>query len=227
VRALLGLHADYRVILDGKTLVTRRMDIEETGYRIRSLGVVVDGKNIDQYAKKPGAEIRVHGTLPFEPLEPVAVIMMLRAARLTNGDKLELIAMDGTDLYRGTIEVVGREELRSAMGTQQAIRLLCRGDRVNHFGQKVPEKAPRQATLWVSDDNYHLPLRVEAQTAYGTGQFELTSFEPGRRPLPMPQQLLGITTQHAATPAPPAAPLPTPPPTPQPAQPIVPPPSPN
>lgn len=201
IRALLGLHADYRVLLDGTSLATRRMEIEESGYRTRTIQVTVDGRRIEQYARKPGKEIRLPGQLPSEPLEPVAVILLLRAARLAQGDRLELIAMDGTDLYQGVLEVLGREELKSSLGTQSAIKILCRGERINHLGQNLG-KPPRQATLWVSDDTYRLPLRVEAQTAYGTGQFELTNYEPARRPIPIPAKPTGITESfRAATPA--------------------------
>jgi hypothetical protein len=208
IRALLGLHADYRVILDGTSLAPRRLEIEESGYRTRTIQVTVNGRNIEQYARKPGKEIRLPGQLPSEPLEPVAVILLLRAARLAQGDRLQLIVMDGADLYQGVIEVVGREELRSAMGTQSAIKLSCRGERINHLGQSLG-KPPRQATLWVSDDTYRLPLRVEAQTAYGTGQFELTNHEPARRPIPIPAKPTGITESFrapaVATPAQPPA----------------------
>lgn len=199
IRALLGLHADYRVVLDGNTLLPRRLGIEETGYRTRTISVTVDGRKIEQYARKPGAEIRLIGSLPSEPLEPVAVILLLRAARLAVGDRLDLIAMDGTDLYQGIIEVQAREILNSAMGKNAAIRLLCRGERISQFGQKLG-KPPRQATLWVSDDVYRLPLRVEAQTAYGTGQFELTNHEPARRPIPIPPKLTGITESQGGIP---------------------------
>lgn len=217
VRALLGLHADYRVILDGTTLATRRMEIEESGYRTRTVQVTVDGRRIEQYARRPGKEIRLPGQLPSEPLEPVAVILLLRAARLAQGDRLELIAMDGTDLYQGVLEVVGREELKSAMGAQSAIKISCRGERVNHLGQNLG-KPPRQATLWVSDDTYRLPLRVEAQTAYGSGQFELTNYEPARRPIPIPARPTGISESWRAPAAPPVQqPAPTPPPQPAPA----------
>jgi hypothetical protein len=95
--------------------------------------------------------------------------------------------------------VVGREPLTTELGSYSAIRLLCRGERVDAQGRKLGRPV-RQATLWLTDDPLRLPLRVEAQTDLGTGEFVLTSYEPARRPLLLPKQLQGITEQRAAAP---------------------------
>lgn len=225
VKALTGLHDDYRLILDANTLLPRKMEITESGLNTRTVVLQLDGRRFDILARRPGAERRLNGFLPSEPLEPVAVLLLLRAARLEAGDKLELILIDGTNFYQGTIDVQRREELKSAMGTQSAIRLLCQGQRVDDKGRKMG-RPPRQATLWLSDDAYRLPLRIEAQTDYGTGEFELTSYEPARRPIPIPKRMIGVTetlksaAPPARQPAPPApAPVPAPAPAPPPAQP--------
>lgn len=227
VKAITGLHDDYKLVLDGNTLLPRRMEINESGLNVRNVVMQLDGRRFDIVAKRPGQERRLNGFLPTEPLEPVAVLLLLRAARLDPGDKLELILIDGTNFYQGAIEVLRREELKSAMGNQTAIRLLCTGQRVDAKGVKLP-RPPRQATLWLSDDAYRLPLRIEAQTDYGTGEFELTSYEPARRPIPIPKRLTGIVeTLKSHAPPPPTLPPPSPaPPPPVAPQPPAPPPSP-
>lgn len=220
-KAFTGLHDDYRLVLDAATLAPKRIDIVETGYRSRTVTVQTDGNKLDILQREPQPERRINGVLPSAPLEPVAVLLQLRGARLKEGDHLELIILDGTALYQGTIDVEGREELTTAFGTHRAIKLACRGERIDINGRKTG-RPPRTATLWLSDDPLRLPLLVTAQTDMGSGQFELTSHESGLRPVPIPKTFTGISERHAGAPRPalarpvtaPAQPAPGPAPTP-------------
>lgn len=203
IKALTGLHDDYRLILDAYTLLPRKLEIQESGFRTRTIEMQLDGQRFELYAHKPGAEVRFSGRLPSEPLEPIGVLLMLRAARLGDGDSLQLIVMDGSNFYQGTIEVQGREALTTSMGNFRTIKLHCQGERVDSHGAKIP-KPPRQATLWLSDDALRIPLRIEVHTDYGTGQFELTSFEPAQKPLPIPKRLFGVIERLRPAPNPPS-----------------------
>lgn len=195
-KAFTGLHDDYRLLLDASTYVPRRIDIVETGYRSRTVTIETDGKKLEIFQQVPAPERRVQGVLPSEPLEPVAVLLQLRGARLKEGDHLELIILDGTALYQGSIDVQGREELTTSMGTHRAIKLLCKGERIDINGRKSG-RPPRTATLWLSDDERRLPLLVVAQTDMGNGQFELMTYESGQRPLTAPRQFTGISQTPA------------------------------
>ena len=210
-KALTGLHEDYRLILDANTLLPRRMHLVESGMRNRTATIDVTDRRIDIHVVQPPLEKRWAGVLPSQPLEPLAVLLLLRAARLQNGDKLELIVMDGTAFYQGTMEVTGRQELTTAIGNRPAIRILCRGERISENGVRLG-RPPRTAMMWVSDDAARLPLRVEGETELGKAEFALTGYEPGRRPLLIPKKLLGIVERSASelAPAPPQAPPPTP-----------------
>lgn len=189
-----GLHDDYKLVLDGTTLVPRQMEIIETGYRERNLTIKLNGRKVDVTQRKGTQSRSLTGNLPTEPLEPVSVLLQLRAARLQQGDKLELILLDGSAFYQGSITVEGRESLTTAMGTHPAIKLACRGERIGETGLKLG-RPPRTATMWLTDDARRLPLLVRAQTDLGSGDFELTSYDPGRRPPTVPTKLTGIA-QH-------------------------------
>jgi hypothetical protein len=154
--------------------------------------IETDGKKLDILQRIPAPERRFQGVLPSEPLEPVAVLLQLRGARLHEGDRLDLIILDGTALYQGSIDVQGREELTTGMGTHRAIKLLCKGERIDINGRKSG-RPPRTATLWLSDDERRLPLLVVAQTDMGNGQFELMTYESGSKPLSGPRQFTGIS----------------------------------
>lgn len=195
-KALTGLHEDYRLVLDAATWLPRRMQLVESGLRTRTAIIEVTDRRVAIHVKQPGRDKEWSGVLPSQPLEPLAVLMLLRVARLRAGDKLELVVMDGTAFYQGTIEVVGREELGTTLGTRQAVKLLCRGERISETGVKIG-RPPRTATLWITDDAARLPLRVEGETELGKAEFELTGYEPGRRPLVPPKKLVGIVEQLA------------------------------
>jgi hypothetical protein len=201
-----GLHEDYRLVLDAATLLPRKMHLIESGQRSRTAIIDITDKRIDIFVKKPDAERRLSGTLPSQPLEPIAVLLLMRALRLQDGDKADLVVMDGTAFYQGTMEVLGREVTQSGLGPRAAIKILCSGVRITENGGKV-NRPVRTGLVWVSDDAARLPLRVEGETELGKAEFVLTSFEPGRRPLAMPKKLQGITERRAGV-APAAAPSP-------------------
>ena len=205
-KLLTGLHEDYRLVLDAATLLPRKMHLIESGQRSRTAIIDITDKRIDIFVKKPDAERRLSGTLPSQPLEPIAVLLLMRALRLQDGDKADLVVMDGTAFYQGTMEVLGREVTQSGLGPRAAIKILCSGVRITENGGKV-NRPVRTGLVWVSDDAARLPLRVEGETELGKAEFVLTSFEPGRRPLAMPKKLQGITERRAGV-APAAAPSP-------------------
>ena len=205
-KLITGLHEDYRLVLDAATLLPRKMHLIESGQRSRTAIIDITDKRIDIFVKKPDAERRLSGTLPSQPLEPIAVLLLMRALRLQDGDKADLVVMDGTAFYQGTMEVLGREVTQSGLGPRAAIKILCSGVRITENGGKV-NRPVRTGLVWVSDDAARLPLRVEGETELGKAEFVLTSFEPGRRPLAMPKKLQGITERRAGV-APAAAPSP-------------------
>lgn len=210
-KLLTGLHEDYRLVLDAATLLPRKMHLIESGQRSRTAIIDITDKRIDIFVKKPDAERRLSGTLPTQPLEPIAVLLLMRALRLQDGDKVDLVVMDGTAFYQGTMEVLGREVTQSGLGPRAAIKILCSGVRITENGGKV-NRPVRTGLVWISDDAARLPLRVEGETELGKAEFVLTSFEPGRRPLAMPKKLQGITERRAgAAPAAPPGPVAPPP----------------
>ena len=125
---------------------------------------------------------RVKGQLTLiteRAVPPMAAFQQFLAAlRLQDGDKVDLVVMDGTAFYQGTMEVLGREVTQSGLGPRAAIKILCSGVRITENGGKV-NRPVRTGLVWVSDDAARLPLRVEGETELGKAEFVLTSFEPG------------------------------------------------
>lgn len=194
-KAISGLHEHYRLVLDGATLLPRSIHLEESGWRVRTAKITLDGKSVDLDIKRPQGDHRAKVSMPTEPLDPLAALLLLRAMRLHDGDKLDLVVLDGSAFYQGTMEVVAHEELATPSGPQKAIKIQCRGERIANGGQKVG-RPPRFGMVWVSDDAARIPLRIEGETELGKAEFVLTSFEPGRKPLPMPKKIVGINERR-------------------------------
>lgn len=201
-KALTSWHQDYKVTLDAATLLPRLVSLHETGKRQRDVNFVIEGRTVDMDVRRPDQAWRARAEMPYEPLEPVAVLLLMRAARLRDGDRLALVTAGGSALYSGTMQVAGREEVILPTGTKRAIKILCRGIRVNEKGVEVGRN-PWLGTLWVSDDRARLPLRIAVDTEIGAVEFTLTSHE-GVSP-PLPKTLRGLL-ENPPLPAPPVAP---------------------
>lgn len=195
-KAISGLHEQYRLVLDSSTLLPRSIHLEESGWRVRTANITLDGKSVDLDITRPQGQHRAKVSMPSEPLDPLAALLLLRAMRLHDGDKLDLVVLDGSAFYQGTMEVITHEELTMPSGPQKAIKILCRGERIANGGAKVG-KPPRFGTVWVSDDAARIPLRIEGETELGKAEFVLTSFEPGRKPLPIPKKVVGVTERRS------------------------------
>lgn len=203
-KALTSWHQDYKVTLDAATLLPRLVSLHETGKRQRDVNFVIEGRTVDMDVRRPDQAWRARAEMPYEPLEPVAVLLLMRAARLRDGDRLALVTAGGSALYAGTMQVVGREEAILPTGPKRAIKILCRGIRVNEKGVEVG-RSPWLGTLWVSDDRARLPLRIAVDSEIGAIEFTLTSHE-GVSP-PLPKTLRGLLENPPPL-APPAAPKP-------------------
>ncbi len=191
-RLFTHMRDDYSLVLDADTLLPTSIQVEESGYRTRLVRTALSGKHIDIRVIKPQGEQRFVGDLPGEPHDPVTALMILRQARLRDGDRMELWLLDGSALYRGDIQVAGHESLDTVEGRRPAVRLLCSGVAIRPTG-KVIGDPPRKAVMWLSDDAARLPLRIDGDTDLGTAHFELTSHQPPHDPQPGPTRLPGFS----------------------------------
>lgn len=191
VKLLTRLRDDYRLVLDADTFLPRTIHVVETGLSQRTLNVELAGRKADILVTRKDAQRRLLGVLPVEVHDPVTALLALRAARLFDGDRLELVVLDGSAFYRGWIDVAGREELELPQGRRRVVRLSCSGERVNENGIKM-NRPLRHGTIWLSDDAQRVPLRIEGETDFGKARFELTSYEPPKKALKAPAHLPGL-----------------------------------
>ena len=92
------------------------------------------------------------------------------------GDKIPFNMFLDDKLYSLYIKYVGKEDVHTKMGTYHAIKivpLLIEGT-VFSGGEKM--------TVWVSDDENHLPLRVDSPIAVGSIKVDLIKYDNLRNP---------------------------------------------
>jgi len=99
--------------------------------------------------------------------------LFVRSQPLANGETYRFVDYPGTAPYLATIRVTGRESLRVAAGTYNAIKLDVKLQKINRkFGLEAHAKFKR-GTAWISDDRDRVLLKVTADIFVGSVWAEL------------------------------------------------------
>lgn len=92
-------------------------------------------------------------------------------------DKIPFEMFLGDELYHLYIRYLGKEQIKTRFGTFNAIKfkpLLIKGEMF---------KGGEKMTVWVSDDNNHIPLRVQSPIVVGSIKVDMTGYKNLRYPL--------------------------------------------
>jgi Protein of unknown function (DUF3108) len=104
-----------------------------------------------------------------------SALLYLRSQPLANGSVYRIVVYPATTPYLATLTVTGREKISVRAGTYNAIKLDLGLQKVGKHLELEPHRKFRRATIWISDDENRLPLRVETQVFIGTVFAELQS----------------------------------------------------
>jgi len=110
-----------------------------------------------------------------------SAFLYLRSQPLRDHSVYRVTVYPANSAYVATLTVVGREHLRVRAGSYNAIKLDLKLQRVSKKNELEPHRKFKRATIWISDDNDRLLLRIESQIFVGTVTAELQSvrFENG------------------------------------------------
>lgn len=113
-----------------------------------------------------------------------SALLYLRTQPLKEGAVQRFVVYPATSAYLGTITVVGQEKITVPTGTYDAIKLDLQLSKIGKKRELQPHKKFKRATVWLSNDNDRLILRIEAQVFVGTVFAELQSvqFENSGKP---------------------------------------------
>jgi len=197
VRLVAPVSAAYVLTLDAGTLLPREVTSTEKGMRDRRFHTVLDGRALDLEVTSPQKSHRSRRVLSREARDPLSAYFALRAHTLKPGGTIGLDVLDGAALWRLKLRVSEREDIRldenglNPRPPVRAIRLDGTLQRIDDQARPMAKPAPRQITLWLSDDTTRVLLRAAFDSELGRALLELTSYVPPKRrdralPAPLP-----------------------------------------
>jgi len=109
-------------------------------------------------------------------------LFFVRSQRMQEGDHYRFVVYPATSPYYADIEVLGREKVKVATGTHDAIKCQVRLQGISKEFELEPHKKFKNAYAWLSDDKDRLLLRIEAEIFVGSVWCELQSVEFDPKP---------------------------------------------
>lgn len=164
----------YETYIDKETLLPSRFvrDVNEGGFKIN--------QDVAFYQAKEQA-VSNQKAYPItkctqDVLSAIFYARNIDYSRYKPGDKIPFNMFLDDKLYSLYIKYVGKEDVETKMGKFHSIKivpLLIEGT-IFKGGEKM--------TIWVSDDDNHLPLRVDSPILVGSIKVDLISYENLRNP---------------------------------------------
>ena len=109
-------------------------------------------------------------TLDFsEPIQDVlTVIYFLRTQRLEVGKSLDIPITDSGRVFRMSVAVVERKRIDTVLGRVNAFRV-----EPAMFGAANLSRSRGQLSIWITDDDRHLPVKAQLKVDIGTFDIKL------------------------------------------------------
>lgn len=181
-RTLWPYDVRHRALVEAGSL--RPLHVEETE-ELRRKSVTTALKFRPAGVTSDRAERRAEGVkektrhFEFPNVQSVgSALLFLRSQALNDGAIYRVVVYPATSAYLVTVVVMGREPITVRAGAFNAIRLKVVMSKVGKDGQLEPHKKFREATVWLSNDNNRLVLRIEAQVFIGKVFAELDEVQP-------------------------------------------------
>jgi hypothetical protein len=170
-RSLWRLDADYETRISGNDWRSLGATLTENYRRYRVIEKMefpAGGVRSWCESTRKGAEAPKWKNFYVSGIRDMAgALMLARSQPLKNGDRLSLTVFPGDWMYLVRAKVEGREKLRWRGQQRDVIRLSLSIDRINDNYSLSPHKKFQSGTVWVSDDELRLPLRVEVKVFVG------------------------------------------------------------
>ncbi len=183
VRALWKLDATYRGTANDETL----HPIESTqveAYRRKKIttGLTFTDSSVTRTrTENPGPKDTKPKSFNFPNLFDLhSAMLYLRSQPLNEHTVYRIVVYPATSAYLATVTVLGREHVSVHAGSYNAIKFDVQLKRLGKDLELEPHRKFKRATIWISDDQNRIPLRIEAQIFVGTVFAELyaVQFEP-------------------------------------------------
>jgi len=123
--------------------------------------------------------------------DPLGFLIYMRAARLP-AEPLTLSLLDGQAYWQIALTPQPGEDLKVGTQTHHTVKWTARAIPLDWQREPSQERSPKRFTLWVSDDEHRVPLRVEAESPLGNVNVVLVEATRG----PIEAAALAIASSH-------------------------------
>lgn len=163
-------HQHVESTVDAEPFRVLRTDkIEEQGKRRRVLDAVYDHEKRRVLWREVSPNPQA-GFFDFsEPIQDVlTVIYYLRTQKLEVGKTFDVPVTDAGRVFSLSVTAVERKELDTVLGRVSTIRV-----EPSLFGDNAAVRAKGKLTIWVTEDDRHLPVRAQLKVDMGTFDIKL------------------------------------------------------
>ena len=105
--------------------------------------------------------------------DPLSIFYALRAESWSVGQRLKLLSFDEDKMRDYDLLVKGRETLKTPLGDLACLVL----EPFREDGELFRNQG--RVTIWLSDDQRRIPVKVVGKTTIGSMIFQLESYQPG------------------------------------------------
>jgi len=176
-RTLWRLDADYRTEVSENGWTSRRMRLTENyrAYRTDEKAEFLSGGVRSwRESTKRGAKKPKWRNFYVDGIRDIAgALLLARSQPLNDGDVVRLAVFPGEWMYLVTVRVTGREKLPWRGAEKPVIRASLGIESIEKDYSLQPHKKFQRGTVWVSDDELRIPLRVEVKVFVGSVFAEL------------------------------------------------------
>ncbi|MGE5357824.1 MAG: DUF3108 domain-containing protein [Bacteroidales bacterium] len=170
VNALYPVYYKADTLVDAYTLLPQWASIfsQERGKQQMKVTMFDQQRHTARFDIRSGATASRQMSIPPYTQDPVSALYWIRTLDLRPGLKTTVPVSYNGNLLTVQVTVNGRETLGGGSGARRAWRVtpLVVND--------SSDSAPRKMAVWLSDDNRHVPLRMEVEIAVGRFEMVLT-----------------------------------------------------
>jgi hypothetical protein len=157
----------------GPFTVLRTNKLEEQGRRVRASEAVFDheARKVTWTERDPNQTQppRISAQDFSEPIQDIlTVIYFLRTQTLEVGKSFDVPLSDAGRVYRFSVAVVERKQLKTVLGRVNAVRVDPA-----LFGENGLVRSRGSLSIWITDDSRRLPVRAQLKVNIGTFDIKL------------------------------------------------------
>jgi hypothetical protein len=170
VAKLYPLYYKVDTLVDAYSLFPQRASIfsNENGHQKLKTTLFDQRRRTATYEVRSATTTTRTLRLPAEALDALSAIYVMRTLPLTPGTTLDFPVVDSGELLRLRVSVAGREAIGTASGSTNTWRV-----EPEIFDTQGQPTSTHKVAVWLTDDARRTPVKMTADTAFGTFSFVL------------------------------------------------------